>query len=132
MPEGTRKFVFITMLNKTVKNKIITKFKTHATDTGSTEVQIAILTHEINELSKHLKTHRKDFSSRRGLIKKVSQRRRLLHYLERENKASFEKIIQELKIRYKNKMPAILQIEESEAIEEDIVDAKPDEGKIAE
>ncbi|KKT34899.1 MAG: 30S ribosomal protein S15 [Parcubacteria group bacterium GW2011_GWA2_44_12] len=119
------------MLNKTVKNKIITKFKTHETDTGSSEVQIAILTHEVNELSKHLKTHRKDFSSRRGLIKKVSQRRRLLHYLERENKASFEKIIQELKIRYKNKMPAILK-EENDVREEESVDTHSDEEETTE
>lgn len=86
------------MLDKKKKDKIIAKFKTHPTDTGSSEVQIAILTEEIKLLTKHLKQHQKDFSSRRGLIKKVSQRRRLLRYLERENPESFEKITKTLKI----------------------------------
>jgi len=86
------------MLDKKLKDKIIAKFKTHANDTGSSEVQIAILTEEIKLLTKHLKKHKKDFSSRRGLIKKVSQRRRLLRYLERENPASFDKITKSLKI----------------------------------
>jgi small subunit ribosomal protein S15 len=86
------------MLDKKKKEKIIAKFKTHPNDTGSSEVQIAILTEEIKELTKHLKLHKKDFSSRRGLIKKVSQRKKLLRYLERENNEVFDKIIKELKI----------------------------------
>lgn len=86
------------MLDKKIKDKIIAKFKTHPNDTGSSEVQIAILTEEIKELTKHLKLHKKDFSSRRGLIKKVSQRRRLLRYLERENSESFDKMVKALKI----------------------------------
>lgn len=86
------------MLDKKKKEKIIEKFKTHPNDTGSSEVQIAILTEEIKLLTKHLKQHRKDFSSRRGLIKKVAQRRRLLRYLERENSESFDKIVKALKI----------------------------------
>lgn len=86
------------MLDKKTKDKIIAKFKTHPNDTGSSEVQIAILTEEIKELTKHLKLHKKDFSSRRGLIKKVSQRRRLLRYLERENSESFDKVVKALKI----------------------------------
>lgn len=86
------------MLDKKTKDKIIAKFKTHPNDTGSSEVQIAILTEEIKELTKHLKLHKKDFSSRRGLIKKVSQRRRLLRYLEREDSESFDKTVKALKI----------------------------------
>lgn len=86
------------MLDKKKKDKIIAKFKTHPNDTGSSEVQIAILTEEIKELTKHLKQHKKDFSSRKGLIKKVSQRRKLLRYLGRENPEIFNKIVKELKI----------------------------------
>jgi len=74
------------MLDKNAKEKIIAKFKTHANDTGSSEVQIAILTEEIKQLSAHLKNHKKDQSSRRGLLRKVSERRRLLKFLEREIK----------------------------------------------
>lgn len=86
------------MLDKKKKDKIIAKYKTHPNDTGSSEVQIAILTEEVKELTKHLKLHKKDFSSRRGLIKKVSQRRKLLRYLERENTETFDKIVKDLKI----------------------------------
>ncbi len=91
------------MLSKKKKDQIIAEFKTHKNDTGSTEVQIAILTAEIKELSKHLKDHKKDFSSRRGLLRKVSQRRRLLRYLERENEKSFDKIIKILKLSMQKK-----------------------------
>lgn len=87
------------MLDKKQKDRIIAKFKTHAKDTGSPEVQVAILTAEIKELTEHLKLHKKDFSSRRGLIKKVSQRRKLLHYLQREDVESYEKLIKQLKIK---------------------------------
>lgn len=87
------------MLDKKKKDKIIEKYKTHKSDTGSPEVQIAILTAEIKELTEHLKTHKKDFSSRRGLIKKVSQRRRLLQYLQRENEKSYDNITKKLKIK---------------------------------
>ncbi|MFC1663509.1 30S ribosomal protein S15, partial [Patescibacteria group bacterium] len=69
-------------MDKKLKESIIKKFKTHASDTGSTEVQIAILTEEINQLTDHLKSHKKDYSSRRGLLRKVGQRRRLLNYLQ--------------------------------------------------
>lgn len=86
------------MLDKKKKDKVIEKFKTHANDTGSPEVQIAILTTEIKDLSGHLKTHKKDFSSRRGLLKKVGQRRRLLKYLERENKKRYNKLLENLKL----------------------------------
>ncbi len=73
------------MLDKKKKENLIKKFATHAGDTGSPEVQIAILSSEMEELQEHLKTHKKDFSSRRGLLRKVSERRRLLSYLESES-----------------------------------------------
>ena len=87
------------MLDKKVKLRVINEFKTHASDTGSTEVQIAILTEEIAQLSKHLKHHRKDNSSRRGLLRKVNERRRLLKYLSRENLKSYERLAAKLKLK---------------------------------
>lgn len=86
-------------LDKTRKDKIISKFKLHATDTGSPEVQIAILTEEITQLTDHLKGHKKDFSSRRGLLKKIGQRRRLLRYLEKENPPSYNELAEKLKLK---------------------------------
>ena len=87
------------MLDKKLKDKIIEKFKTHKNDTGSSQVQIALLSLEIQELQKHLQAHKKDNSSRRGLLKKVSERRRLLKYLERENKKAYDKLVEELKLK---------------------------------
>jgi len=87
------------MLDKKTKQRVIDKFKTHENDTGSTEVQIAILTEEMSELSKHLKNHRKDNSSRRGLLRKVNERRKLLKYLSRDNPKSFNDIIVKLKLK---------------------------------
>ncbi|MBT4856603.1 30S ribosomal protein S15 [Candidatus Uhrbacteria bacterium] len=87
------------MLKKNKKQKLIDKFKTHDTDTGSPQVQIAILTEEVKELTKHLREHKKDFSSRRGLVKKVTERRRLMRYLKREDKKAYEKLVVDLKIR---------------------------------
>ena len=87
------------MLTKKEKDKIIEKYKTHASDTGSSEVQIAILTEEIKRLTEHLKDHKKDFSSRRGLLKKVGLRRRLLKYLEKEDNKSYENLIAKLKLK---------------------------------
>ncbi len=89
------------MLNKETKEQIIEKFKTHPTDTGSSEVQIAILTEEINQLTEHLKTHKKDFSSRHGLIKKVADRRKLLRYLEKENLEAYQSLIKKIKSHFK-------------------------------
>lgn len=86
------------MLDPVKKKKIIDKFKTHATDTGSPQVQIAILTEEIKDLTDHLKGHKKDFSSRRGLIKKVGERRRLMKYLKRENQKEYDDLMGKLKI----------------------------------
>ena len=87
------------MLSKKVKDKVIETFKTHKSDTGSASVQVALLTKEIEYLTEHLRTHKKDFSSRRGLIKKVSQRRRLLKFLRQDEPKQFEKIIKELQLR---------------------------------
>ncbi len=89
------------MLDKLAKDKIIKKFKIHEADTGSAEVQIAILTEEIGRLTEHLKDHKKDFSSRRGLIRKVSQRRKLLKFLQRDNPESFAELTKRLKIKVK-------------------------------
>jgi small subunit ribosomal protein S15 len=87
------------MLDKKKKQEIIKKFKTHANDTGSPEIQIAILTEEIQELTEHLKEHKKDYSSRRGLIRKVALRRKLLRYIEKENEKSFDSLVKKLKIK---------------------------------
>jgi small subunit ribosomal protein S15 len=83
----------------TAKKDIIKKFATKEGDTGSPEVQIAILTTRINELTEHMKLHKKDFHSRRGLIAMVSNRRRLLDYLKRKNEKSYIQIIDKLGIR---------------------------------
>lgn len=89
-------------LSKEDKDKIIKKYKVHDSDTGSSEVQIAILTSEIEQLTDHLKTHKKDFSSRRGLLKKVGQRHRLLRFLRRENPESFGELAKKLKLKVAN------------------------------
>lgn len=89
------------MLDKNAKEKIIAKHKTHDKDTGSPQVQIAILTAEIKDLSEHLLMHKKDFSSRKGLLRKVSERRRLLKYLRREDKKGHDEIVEKLKLRVK-------------------------------
>src|SRR3989338_1880776 len=99
------------MLTKKQKDAIIRKFNTHESDTGSATVQIALLTKEIEMITTHLKRHKKDFSSRRGLIKKVSHRRRLLKFLRQDNAEQFEQIIKKLNLR----RPA-----EFSAVEEDI------------
>jgi small subunit ribosomal protein S15 len=87
------------MLTKKQKDNIIEKFKTHKDDTGSPEVQIAILSYEINDLIKHLKSHKKDQSSRRGLLGKVSQRRKLLNYLKKEDEKRYLSLIKKLKLK---------------------------------
>ncbi|MBI3115055.1 MAG: 30S ribosomal protein S15 [Candidatus Kerfeldbacteria bacterium] len=84
-------------LEKAAKDKVIKKFKTHEGDTGSPEVQVGILSAEIDQLTNHLKTHKKDFSSRRGLLRKVGLRRRLLRYLEKENPEAAEELSKKLK-----------------------------------
>ena len=86
------------MLNPDKKKKIIEKYRVHATDTGSPQVQIAILTEEVKELTEHLKIHKKDHSSRRGLIKKVGERRRLMKYLKREDAKGYDELMAKLKV----------------------------------
>jgi len=86
-------------LAKESKSEIITRYKTHQTDTGSPEVQIALLTQRINELQTHFKTHVKDNHSRRGLLKMVSQRRSLLEYLKRRDINRYHDVINRLGIR---------------------------------
>ena len=81
------------MLESKEKKELIGKYKTHETDTGSPEVQIVLLTEGIKELVSHLKKHPKDFGSKRGLLKMVSKRRRLLAYLRKENEKRYQKII---------------------------------------
>ena len=87
------------MLSKEHKDKIIKKFKAHDSDTGSTEVQTAILTEEINQLISHLQIHKKDHSSRRGLLRKVGQRRSLLRYLSKSNPKKYEEVLSKLKLK---------------------------------
>ncbi len=81
------------------KQEIIREFATHEGDTGSPEVQIAILTERINNLSEHLKVHRKDFHSRRGLLMMVGQRRRLLDYLRRKDEQRYRRLVERLGLR---------------------------------
>ena len=87
------------MLNTKQKTKIIDGNKTHDRDTGSAEVQVALLTEEIKRLVKHLKTHKKDNHSRRGLLKMVSKRKRLLDYLRRESAKRYNSIIKKLGLK---------------------------------
>ena len=86
-------------LTKEAKNELITKYATHEGDTGSPEVQVALLTARINELTEHLREHKKDHHSRRGLLMLVGQRRRLLNYLNRRNVDRYRQIVQELGLR---------------------------------
>lgn len=92
------------MLDKKAKQRIIAKFKTHENDTGSTQVQIAILTEEVRLLAEHLQQHKLDHSSRRGLLKKVGERRRLLKYLQKENEEQFNELAKKLKLKIAKKM----------------------------
>ena len=81
------------------KTEVIGEYAVHEGDTGSPEVQVAILTERILNLTEHLKTHKKDFHSRRGLLIMVGQRRRLLDYLKRKEKARYDTLIQRLGLR---------------------------------
>jgi small subunit ribosomal protein S15 len=78
---------------------LVKKYQTHAGDTGSTQVQIALLTERITELTDHLKEHRKDFDSRSGLLKQVGRRRRLLNYLLATEPEIYEKLVKDLGLR---------------------------------
>jgi small subunit ribosomal protein S15 len=87
------------MLQKTMKQEVISTFRRHDKDTGSPEVQVAILSKRITELSDHFKVHAKDHHSRRGLIMMVSQRRKLLDYLKRTDEECYRKMLTQLDIR---------------------------------
>jgi small subunit ribosomal protein S15 len=86
-------------VNAEAKTKIVSEYKIHDKDTGSPEVQIAILTTRINELTEHLKTHKKDHSSRRGLLKMVGKRNNLLKYLTQQDRARYQRVISRLGLR---------------------------------
>lgn len=86
-------------LDSQERTKIVEKFRTHPTDTGSPQVQVALMTARLNELNDHFKTHEADHHSRRGLMKIVSHRRRLLDYLNRKDPDAYNKLITELQIR---------------------------------
>lgn len=87
------------MMNTEQKTGVITKFKMHDTDTGSPEVQVALISARINELNKHFETHKKDHTSRHGLLKLVGQRRRLLTYLKTTSRERYTTLITALGLR---------------------------------
>lgn len=87
------------MQSKEEKEKIVKDNRTHSKDTGSPEVQIAIITDRINYLTDHFSTHNKDFHSRTGLMKLVGQRKRLLEYLKQQDVKRYERLIKKLKLR---------------------------------
>ncbi|MDA3851867.1 MAG: 30S ribosomal protein S15 [Spirochaetaceae bacterium] len=87
------------MVTKEVKGKIIAEFGKDGKDTGSTEVQVALLTKRIEDLTEHFKSHKKDHHSRRGLLKMVGQRRRLLRYLKNNNLDGYRNLIAKLGLR---------------------------------
>jgi small subunit ribosomal protein S15 len=84
---------------KPQREQIIQDYRLHESDTGSTDVQVALITHRINELTEHFKTHTKDHHGRRGLLKLVGQRRRLLDYLKRKDSDRYRQLIERLGIR---------------------------------
>ena len=86
-------------ITKTRKKEVVSKHKVHDKDTGSAFVQVALLTERINNLTPHFKTHLKDHHSRHGLLKLVSQRRKLLNYLKSENVQAYQKLIDDLNLR---------------------------------
>ena len=88
------------MIEKDKKQSIIEEYKTHEADTGSTEVQVAILMARIRELTEHMKVHKKDFHSRRGLLIMVGKRRRLLQYLRNKDFGRYQTLIQRLGLRH--------------------------------
>jgi len=89
------------MLDKKRKKEIIDKFKEHAQDTGSASVQVALLTERINYLTDHLKKHKRDFLSRRGLLMLVGRRRRLLQYIKRKDPDKYREILKEVSFHKK-------------------------------
>ena len=91
------------MLKLKQKQDIVAKYKIHKSDTGSAEVQIALLSEEINQLASHLKEHQKDFHSKRGLLKMVSKRRKLLKYLENKDEKKYNSIVKKIGLKQKAK-----------------------------
>ncbi|MFO0704855.1 MAG: 30S ribosomal protein S15 [Candidatus Andersenbacteria bacterium] len=89
------------MLAKSKKQALIKKHKTHGQDTGSPEVQVALLSEKIKDLTRHLGEHRKDASSRRGLLQMVNKRRKLLNYLEKEDEKRHKKLLKSLGLKHK-------------------------------
>lgn len=87
------------MITKEAKTSVINEYKTKEGDTGSPEVQVAVLTHRINELNDHLKTHKKDHHSRRGLLKMVGKRRNLITYLKKKDLQRYRDLIAKLGLR---------------------------------
>ena len=87
------------MLDREAKEQIVGTYQTHEGDTGSPQVQVALLTSRINQLTEHFKTHKKDNHSRRGLLKMVSQRRSLLYYLKRRDIEQYHQLISSLGLR---------------------------------
>lgn len=88
------------LIDKELKQQVIEQYKTHGADTGSPEVQIAILTTRIRQLTDHMKQHKKDFHSRRGLLIMVGKRRKLLQYLKDKNFVRYQNLIQSLGLRH--------------------------------
>lgn len=88
------------MIDKEKKQQLVEEFKQHDADTGSTEVQVAILTSRIRELTEHMKIHKKDFHSRRGLLIMVGKRRKLLQYLKSRDFLRYQSLIQRLGLRH--------------------------------
>lgn len=86
-------------LTKEQREEIVAKFRTHESDTGSPEVQVALLTSRINHLTEHFRVHKKDFAGRRGLLSLVSQRRSLLDYLKKKEEPRYQKLIADLSLR---------------------------------
>ena len=86
-------------LSKEMKDQIVKEYATHEGDTGSPEVQIALLTHDINSLNDHIKSHKKDYHSYRGLMKKIGHRRNLLAYLRNKDVARYRELISRLGLR---------------------------------
>ena len=89
----------ISMLKVKEKENIIKSFQSHQTDTGSSEVQVAIFTEEIKRLTEHLKKHQKDHHSRRGLLKMAAKRKKLLDYLKKENEKRYKLVIKKLDLK---------------------------------
>ncbi len=87
------------MITKEEKEELIKKFKRHEGDTGSSEVQVALISLRIDKLTEHLKSFKNDYSSRRGLFKLVGERRKLLSYLKETDKARYQRIIKDLNLR---------------------------------